>query len=130
MCNTNTPEEDFEMQQMAKNNGDNLIFGDADKCEEWPCVGDEVETSDGNGVVKLLPDSKGYYVVSVDGEYYQYLIDELSKPKTPEEELRDEIIRVIHDDVYNGMYGKESFAVFADALMSKFEITKKPQQRL
>lgn len=84
--NPNTPEEDFEMQQIEKNNGDNLIFSGDNKCKEWPCVNDEVLTSDGNGVVKLLADSKGYYVVSVDGEYYQYLIDELSKPKTPEEE--------------------------------------------
>lgn len=33
MCNTNTPEEDFEMNQVAKNNGDNLIFGVDDKCK-------------------------------------------------------------------------------------------------
>lgn len=95
--------------------------------KEWPQVGDEVETSDGNGVVKLLADSKGYYVVSVNDEYYQYQIDELSKPKTPEEELRDEIIEVINNDVYKGVYSKEILSVFADALMSKFEITKKPQ---
>lgn len=63
--------------------------------EEWPQVGDEVETSYGNGVVKLLPDSKGYYVVSINGEYYQYQLDELSKPKTPEEELCDDIADII-----------------------------------
>lgn len=128
---TATQEEDFEMTQTAKNNGDNLIFGDADKCEEWPCVKDKVihngvnyyylcKSPFSDDAVLTLCSSDDWDVISAP-------YSELQKPKTPEEELRDEIIRVIHDDVYNGMYSKESFAVFADALMSKFEITKKPQ---
>jgi len=59
--------------------------------DEWPVVGDKVQTSDGVGTVKLLPDSKGYYVISIKDEYYQYQFDELSKPKTPEQELHDDI---------------------------------------
>ncbi len=40
---TATPEEDFEMQQIMKNAGDNLVLGCEDsKCDEWPKVGDEV----------------------------------------------------------------------------------------
>ena len=46
MCNTNTPEEDFEMRQVAKNNGDNLMFGDADKYEG------QVPESDYNELLK------------------------------------------------------------------------------
>ena len=111
-----------------KNNGDNLIFGDADKCEEWPCVNDEVLTSDGNGVVKLLPDSKGYYVVSVIDEYYQYQVDDLSKPKTPEQELRDELKEIIHTAMTNNfgfLNGTDSKLV--DYMIDNYNITKKPQ---
>lgn len=116
--NVNTPEEDFEMTQVAKNNGDNLIFGGADKCKEWPCVNDEVETSDGVGVVKLMQDVRGYYVVSINGEYYQYLIDELSKPKTPEEELR-ELLSLLWKE------NNHDFDMFLDVVTC--HVTKKPQ---
>lgn len=115
-----------------KNNGDNLMFGGADKCEEWPCVNDEVLTSDGNGVVKLLPDSKGYYVVSINGEYYQYQLYELEKPKTTEQELRDEIINCIHNhnEIWRDNNNEMEVSVYefvGDALLSKYNITKKPQ---
>lgn len=223
--NVNTPEEDFEMKQVAKNNGDNLIFGDADKykgqvpesdynellkrfdhmcdlhgqlstitqllmhdgvdvekllnigtdgynmphskdymdwrkhtitaltnvinvgesnCKEWPCVNDEVlinidfdkydvkygkEVNGENGVVRsIFKDGDAtVYAVSVDGACYCFVRGLLQKPKTPEQELRDEIIEVINKDVYKGVYSKEILSAFADALMSKFEITKKPQ---
>ncbi|ANI22059.1 hypothetical protein PP586_gp42 [Pseudoalteromonas phage vB_PspS-H40/1] len=112
----------MESEMKDKNAGDNLVLGCEDsKCDEWPCVNDEVLTSDGNGVVRLLPDSKGYYVVSVNGEYYQYQIDELSKPKTPEEELRDDVAQLI-----DGAAIIES-KFLARALMAKYNITKKPQ---
>ena len=131
----NKPEMAAKMERVNKaasdslnENGDNLIFGNADKCKEWPCVNDEVLTSDGKGVVKLLPDSKGYYVVSVNGEYYQYQIDELSKPKTPEEELRDEIsdlaFNQFNDDSYDLMHNSY---YLAEQFISKYNITKKPQ---
>lgn len=126
IAQTLTSEEEFEMQQIMKNNGDNLVLGcEESKCKEWPCVNDEVLTSDGNGVVRLLPDSKGYYVVSVNGEYYQYQIDELSKPKTPEEELRDDI-GVYLCEKYNFITGAESLEI-TDTLLMKYNITKKPQ---
>jgi len=121
--NVNTPEEDFEMTQVAKNNGDNLIFGDADKCKEWPCVNDEVETDDGVGVVKLMQDVRGYYVVSVNGEYYQYQIDELSKPKTPEQELRDELISAMDNSNTAFQYAE----YLAKYLLDQYTLTKKPQ---
>lgn len=116
------------VDQPEENAGMNLIFGDADKCKEWPCVNDEVLTSDGKGVVRLLSDSKGYYVVSVDGEYYQYQIDELSKPKTPEQELRDELKEIIHTAMTNNfgfLNGTDSKLV--DYMIDSYNITKKPQ---
>lgn len=124
--NVNTPEEDFEMKQIEKNNGDNLMFGCADKCEEWPCVGDDVLTSDGKGVVKLLPDSKGYYIVSVDGEYYQYQLYELEKPKTPEQELRDELVELALSHIENKEHPIEANAYYlVSEIIEKY--IKKPQ---
>jgi len=123
IAQTLTSEEEFEMQQIVKNNGDNLVLGcEESKCKEWPCVNDEVLTSDGNGVVRLLPDSKGYYVVSVNGEYYQYQIDELSKQKAPEEELFDAFWREV------GLFMNQSNlnkGIFKAAFINN--ITKKPQ---
>ena len=125
---TATPEEEFEMTQIEKNNGDNLILGCEDsKCDEWPCVGSKVQTSDGVGIVELLPDTKGYYVVSVDGEYYQYQIDELSKPKTPEEELRDELIEYLNELGISARYYFGGNELAADELLKSYNITKKPQ---
>ena len=88
--------------------------------DEWPKVGEAVQTSDGVGEVKLLPDSKGYYVISIKDEYYQYQFDELSKPKTPEQELRDDIEYAIHHFEGDKVAGRKW-------LMSKYNITKKPQ---
>ena len=133
IAQTLTSEEEFEMQQIMKNNGDNLVLGcEESKCKEWPCVNDEVLTSDGNGVVRLLPDSKGYYVVSVNGEYYQYQIDELSKPKTPEEELRDEVTELVWkaNDLWTDTKAVQQVSVqefVAAKLIDKYNITKKPQ---
>ena len=90
---------------------------------EWPQIGSKAQTSDGVGIVELLPDTKGYYVVSVGGEYYQYQIDELSKPKTPEEELRDDIL-----DCDNFAITESKANQLANWLTNKgYEIKKKPQ---
>ena len=71
------------------------------------------------GAVKLPPDTQGYYVVAVDGIYTQCKFGELSKPKTPEEELMGELH--YHFDKYT----------FTDQAINelplKFNITKKPQ---
>lgn len=124
--NTNTPEEDFEMTQVAKNNGDNLIFGGDDKCKEWPCVNDEVLTSDGKGVVRLLSDSKGYYVVSINDEYYQYQLYQLEKPKTPEQELRDELVELALSHIENKEHPIEANAYYlVSEIIEKY--IKKPQ---
>lgn len=105
---------------------------ECESVDEWPKVGDEVQTSDGVGTVKLLPDSKGYYVISIKDEYYQYQLDELSKIKTPEQELRDELVEFIdrNDSVWKGEnhYNPVPVTVhefIADAILSKYNITKK-----
>ena len=121
-----------------KNAGDNLVLGCEDsKCDEWPCVGDDVTVRidahqwdvkyghnvDGmNGVVRSIFEDGDVtvYAVSVDGVCYCFVRGLLQKPKTTEEELRDELA--------------ESFCAagyetdkYIDYLMSKYKITKKPQ---
>ena len=105
-----------------KNAGDNLVLGCEDsKCDEWPCVNDTVVTRGGSkGVVKISkPDNDGMIVCDFDGEYALAYKNELQKPKTPEEELRDEIISV--------MQGSPTYKSIADDLIENFNITKKPQ---
>lgn len=185
-----TPEEEFEMKQIMKNAGDNLVLGCEDsKCEgvvkekqlygvkeaqdnavkassaiktlislnytyhgtnweppivnrseptsdEWPKIGDEVLVyssirrlaeikgkavkvigkcthSDGDAILTVEHSSLGVFAVA-NGSWIQ-------KPKTSEEELRDEIVNLIN---YAGSFSEK---VAADALMSKYNITKKPQ---
>lgn len=126
--NANTPEEDFEMQQIEKNNGDNLIFGDADKCKEWPCVGDEVCWSNGcyKGIVKARH-WNDLWVMESDGEFSTLYIDDVSKPKTPEEELVDEIESIFRSFSANPdcLIGRHK--ELAVKFVNDFNITKKPQ---
>ena len=129
---TATSEEEFEMRQIMKNNGDNLILGCEDsKCEEWPQIGDEVIIFNQHNELRgeLLALTKEYAIISQHyGEQHLHLSGcKFKKPKTPEEELRDDIVQTIHDDVYHGAYEKQPLVVFADALMTKYNITKKPQ---
>lgn len=93
---TATSEEEFEMQQIMKNNGDNLVLGcEESKREEWPCVNDEVEyigckwkvaAKYKHMLMLVTPDDCGFAVAE---------IKEVKKPKTPEEELRDDIADII-----------------------------------
>ena len=91
---------------------------ECESVDEWPKVGDEVQTSDGVGSVKLLPDSKGYYVISIKDEYYQYQLDELSKPKTPEQELRDLLLLLWEENNHD-------FDMLLDVVTE--HVIKKPQ---
>lgn len=107
---------------------DMVTLNECESVDEWPKVGDEVQTSDGVGAVKLLPDSKGYYVISIKDEYYQYQFDELSKPKTPEQELRDEISDLAFNQFNDDSYDLTHNSYYlAEQLISKYNITKKPQ---
>ena len=132
-----------------KENGDNLMFGGDDKCKEWPCVGDEVIVSsavglrmsertkcfDGKaGVLRALFSTKnGTKACAVefhDMACFCFHVDMLKKPKTPEEELRDEIAQVMSDSyarVTEVVKGKAMFRHYAEDLMANYNITKKPQ---
>ena len=128
---TATSEEEFEMQQIMKNNGDNLVLGCEDsKREEWPCVGDkfihkgELVTCISKGVM-----SKGDEVITFEGA------DKLShgscwnidawvkKPKTPEEELREWLQERIGYGIASGF----DCDAIAHDLLHHLKITKKPQ---
>jgi len=132
---TATSEEEFEMQQIMKNNGDNLVLGCEDsKREEWPCVGDkfihkgELVTCISKGVM-----SKGDEVITFEGA------DKLShgscwnidawvkKPKTPEEELRDEIELIIKESIDEDYSPSANAEHITGEILSKYNITKKPQ---
>ena len=104
--------------------------------DEWPQVGDEVlidvsgcdviygKNIDGlTAVVRsIFKDGEAtVYAVSRDGACYCFTGGILKKPKTPEEELRDDIVQLI-----DGADGLSSH-VLALALMGKYNITKKPQ---
>ncbi len=125
---TATPEEEFEMTQIMKNAGDNLVLGCEDSKCEWPCVGSIVTWGNKSvkGEVKALSDGLAW-IKNEYGNYCSEYVSSLQKPKTPEEELRDDIVQTIHDDVYQGAYEKQYLEVFANALMSNYNITKKPQ---
>ena len=54
----------------------------------------------------------------------------IKKPKTPEEELRDELTQVLSDSYTNVtevVKCKSNFEHYARDLMNKYNITKKPQ---
>ena len=100
---------------------------------EWPQAGDEVSFPSGSGILTISkPDDNGVVIVECNDEdygrvYKRVSLSILQKPKTPAEELRDDIVQTIHDDVYHGVYEKQQLEVFANALLSKYNITKKPQ---
>lgn len=85
---------------------------------EWPKVGDEVQTNFGKGVVKLPTDTKCCYVIDINGNYHQLKRDELSHPKTPEQELRD-FISLLWDE------NNHDFDMFLDIVTE--HVIKKPQ---
>lgn len=141
---TATPEEEFEMTQIMKNAGDNLVLGCEDsKCDKWPKIGDEVliyskfrrlaeikgkavkvigkcNHSDGSTIITVEHSSLGVFAVA-EGSW-------IKKPKTPEEELRDDIIDLTLSHMENKSHPIEANAyyLFSD-LIDKYNITKKPQ---
>jgi len=127
---TATSEEEFEMQQIMKNNGDNLVLGCEDsKCEEWPCVGDEVcykNSGNSKGVV-LAIDGSVAWVKDNSGGYSILKIENLVKPKTPEEELRDEIELIIKESIDEDYSPSANAEHITGEILSKYNITKKPQ---
>ena len=118
---TATSEEEFEMQQIMKNNGDNLVLGCEDSKCEWPQIGDLVQANFGKGIVKSLADKNGILSVMTDRGFNLLAnMSDIKKPKTPAEELRDDLIELY----CTAGYETEKYI---DLLMSKYNITKKPQ---
>lgn len=105
---------------------------ECESADEWPVIGDRVQTSIGEGEIKLMPDGRGLYIACVDGDYYAFSIEQLSKPKTPEQELRDDLMEFIDGKnqswIKNGRGHIDSTTVFefiSDALINEYNITKK-----
>lgn len=101
---------------------------------EWPKVNDDVLLNEKKGVVKLLPDAQGYYVIAVNGIYTQCKFGELSKPKTPEQELQEHISGLIYrqhrellDCDATPLLLKMMANDCAEMLTKNHNITKKPQ---
>lgn len=169
---TATPEEEFEMTQIMKNAGDNLVLGceqdflkaakeivnelreEANcrdellaSCDEWPKIGDEVLAcssarrlaeikgkavkvigkcthSDGDTILTVEHSSLGVFAVAKES---------CIKPKTPEEELRDEIKQEVFSSfaIMPELLAKRDVVIdvserIANNLVKKY-ITKKPQ---
>ena len=93
------------------------------QCNDWPKVGDTVQTSSGKGFVMMAPDNHGLYVIDIKGYHSLLSINELKKPKTPEEEFRDELSSTINESINMDA----SNNAFVDMLMDKYDIKKKPQ---
>lgn len=107
----------------------------ADKQElsEWsPEIGDEVEFPTGSGVLVVSkPDEQGVVIVESANEdlgsvYKRVSLKAIKKPKSPEEELRDDIVWLTIKHMENKSYPIEANAcyLFSD-LMGKYNITKK-----
>ena len=102
-----------------KNNGDNLVLGCEDsKCEDFPQVGDKVVLH-GKPCVVIGVDGDAFWIKKESGRYDIASRHQLQKPKTPEEELRDDIIEIFTTSP------SPDYAM--DVVNLKYNITKKPQ---
>lgn len=110
---------DRDFHPTPLNNGDNLLFGGEDKCKEWPCVGEEVTFKHTKWNVAAKYNHMLMLVTHDDCGFALACKNDLQKPKTPEEELRDEIL-----SVWSNNPCRDSII---DALISNYNITKKPQ---
>lgn len=128
-------------EPIASNDGKKQITiplppkADKQKLSEWPQVGDEVCWSNGcyKGVVKARH-WNDLWVMESCGEFSTLYIDDLSKPKTPEEELRDDIQSIIfkrHAEMVTSIHVKNSLIAMSNSateiLLDEFEIKRKPQ---
>lgn len=105
-------------------------------CDEWPKVGDDVQIGFESIVIsgKLLALTKEYAILSQgEGEQHFHLGSwSFLKQKTPEQELRDDLINYIDEKnqlwIKNGRGHIDSSTVFefiSDALINEYKITKK-----
>lgn len=87
----------------------------------WPKIGSKVTWADSTlkGEVASIGDCVAW-VKKDNGDYETVFLSLLNKPKTPEQELRDDIEYAIHHFEGDKVAGRKW-------LMSKYNITKKPQ---
>lgn len=100
--------------------------------DEWPKVGSSVEWGHtGKGEVKSLSD--GFAWIKLDNkDYTTVYVSSLRKPKTPEEELRDEIFDAVSSRIESAleldvMPRQQLSSLITSSLMRDYDITKKPQ---
>jgi len=100
--------------------------------KEWPVVGDEVLTaSEQKGQVIAIDSGEAwikYENTSIGKGYASVSVATLSKPKTPEEELRDELKEII-DAAMSSPFGflDDTDKKLVDYMLDNYNITKKPQ---
>ncbi|QGJ84298.1 hypothetical protein [Pseudoalteromonas phage XCL1123] len=114
--------------------GHNLVFA-ASECKEWPCVNDEVVATHASGQAlngEVLAKTKEYIIIQQKGfeQHLHIKAWEFSKPKTPEEALRDEVTEVIWkaNEQWGNSKGERQISVqefVAIALLTKYSITPK-----
>ena len=101
---------------------------DKQEASEWPQVGDEVTWGKKSvkGEVKALSDGLAW-IKNEYGNHYTEYVNSLVKPKTPEEELRDELIEYLNELGSSARYCFGGNELAADELLKSYDIKKKPQ---
>ena len=99
------------------------------KNNEWPKVGSRVTwgTKAVNGEVKAIDNDNDFAWVKNDyGNYVTVYVGHLVKPKTPEQELRDEISDLAFNQFNDDSYDLTHNSYYlAEQLISKYNIKKK-----
>lgn len=116
-----------------KNNGDNLILG-CEEAEEKPLwsIGDECVLSGNLTSAEVIGIYEGMAWVKIEGEAMTVPISHISKPKTEQDKLRDELIAhfTLRDELIahftDGNYLDDDFAgILIDEMLEKFNVTEK-----
>lgn len=92
---------------------------------EFPQVGDEVVYNGETYIVKLPKDKDGHIVVDRNGSWCNPHVEDVEKPKTPEQELRDELIEYLNELGSSARYCFGGNELAADELLKTYNITKK-----
>jgi len=96
--------------------------GDSD---EWPMVGSKVNWGNtSKGEVKSISDGFAW-VKTNGGDYHTVYVSSLKKPKTPEEELRDDIELIIKESLDEDYSPSANAEHIASEMLDKYNITKK-----
>ncbi len=90
---------------------------------EWPKVGDTAEYNNSQCEVLLTADSSGHIVAKdKNSNYINPHIDDIKKPKTPEEKLRCELWDLISETISRD---SDIDSIVTD-IMNDYTLTKKP----